>query len=64
MFGGKKQWLHVVEDTSDYEWSFFLKEKSDLAKTMLGLIKNLKTKYNLQVQYLCSDNTGQNVALK
>ena len=31
---------------------------------MLGLIKNLKTKYNLQVQYLHCDNAGENVVFK
>ena len=28
---------------------------------MMGLVKNLKSKYNIQVQYLCYDNTGENV---
>ena len=31
---------------------------------MLGLIKNLKYKYNLQVQYLHCDNAGENVVFK
>ena len=63
-FGDKKHWLLVVEDSSDYVWSFFLKEKPDLADTMLGLVKNLKTKYNLQVQYLCCDNAYENVVFE
>ena len=53
-----------MEDISNYVWSFFLKEKSDLAGVMLGLMKNLKNKYDMQVQYLCCDNTGENVAFK
>ena len=40
------------------------KEKSDLAKRMLGLIKNLKTKYNTQVQFLHYNNVEENVAFK
>ena len=28
---------------------------------MMGLIKNLKTKYNIQVQYLHCNNAGKNV---
>ena len=28
-FGGMKHWLLVMEDSSNYEWSFFLKEKID-----------------------------------
>ena len=31
---------------------YFLKEKLDLVGVMMGLIKNLKTKYNIYVQYL------------
>ena len=31
---------------------------------MVGLIKNLKIKVNLQVQFLCCDNTGENVAFE
>ena len=46
-FGDKKHWLLVMEDSSNYVWRFFLKEKSDLAGIMLGLIKNLINKYNM-----------------
>ena len=41
-----------------------MKEKSNLVDTMLGLIKNLKNKYNLQVQYLHCNNPGENIAFK
>ena len=41
-FGGKKHWLLVIEDSSNYTWSIFLKEKSDLAFVMLGFINILK----------------------
>ena len=49
IFGGQKCWLLIIDDNSHFIWSFFLKEKSDLANGMIGLIKNLKNKYNLQV---------------
>ena len=42
----------------------FLKEKLDLAGVMLGLIKNLKNKYNMQVQYLHCDNGGKYIAFE
>ena len=45
-------------------WRLYLKEKSDLADVMLGLIKKLKNKYNLQVQYLRCSNAGENVAFE
>ena len=61
-FGGKKHLLLVVDDSSNFVWSFFLKEKSDQVDIMIGLIKNFKNKYNLQIQYLCCDNAGENIA--
>ena len=63
-FGRKRHWLLVVDDHSDYSWSFFLTEKSDLTKKMIGLIKDLKTKYNLQVQRLRCNNAGENQAFE
>ena len=51
-----------MDDSSDYIWSFYLREKSDLVDIISGLVKNLKNKYNLQVHYLCYDNAGENVA--
>ena len=58
-FGGKKYWLLVIDDSSNYSWSFFLKEKYNLGDIMIGLIKNLKNKYNIQIQYLCCNNAGK-----
>ena len=45
-FGGKKHWLLIIDVSGNFIWSFFLKEKSDLVDFMIGLIKNLKNKYN------------------
>ena len=63
-FGGKRHWLLVIDDYSNYCWSFFSSEKSDLTQKMLVLIKDLKTKYNLQVQQFQCDNAGENLALE
>ena len=38
-FCGKKHCLLVMDDSSDYVWSFFLKEKSNLEDIMLSLMK-------------------------
>ena len=40
--GGRKHWLLVMENSMDYVWSSFLKEKLELNKMIMGLIKNLK----------------------
>ena len=63
-FGGKKYWLLVIEDITNYVWSCFSKEKFDLVSVMMGLIKNLKAMYNIQVHHLHCDNTGENIAFK
>ncbi len=39
----------------------FLKEKSDLAQSMLSLIKELKAKYDIQVKIIRGDNSGKNI---
>ena len=41
-FGGKWHWLLIVDDSSDYIWRFFKKEKSNLAAAMANLMKILK----------------------
>ena len=46
-----QHWLLVVEDSTDHVLSYFLKDKSELTTVMLGLIKNLKTKYGIQIRY-------------
>ena len=57
---GKKHWLLVIGDSTDHAWSYFIKEKLDL-KNVMSPIKNLKTKKNIQGQYLCCDNLRENV---
>ena len=63
-FGGKNHWLLVIEDSTNYIQSYFLKEKSDFTIVTRGLIKNLKTKYNIQVQFLWCDSACENVAFE
>ena len=63
-FGGKKHWLLVIDNSSYFILSFFLKEKSNLVDIMIGLIKILKNKFNLQVKYLCCNNVGENFAFE
>ena len=53
--------LLVIEDSTDYPWSYFLIEKSKLKHVMLAQIKHLKTKYGVQVLYLHCNNAGKNV---
>jgi transposase InsO family protein len=62
--GGKQHWLLVVDDCTDFEWSFFLKKKSDLKDEIFTLIRELKEKHGIQVKYIRGDNSGKNRALE
>ena len=42
--GGAKFWLVVMDDNSDFLWSFFLKRKSDQVDVMMKLLQDLKAK--------------------
>ena len=64
IFGVKCHCLLVIDDRNNYIWSFFLKEKSNLVDTVVGLIKNLKNKYDMQVKYLCCNNARENQAFE
>ncbi len=63
-FGKKRFWLLVVDDATDYCWSFFLKEKSKTGKVLTDLIKRLKDNKNVTVKKICCDNAGENTAFK
>ena len=63
-FDSKQHWLLVIDDSSNVIWTFFLNKKSDPVDTMVGLVKNLNNKCNLQVQYFHCNNAGEKVAFK
>ena len=62
--GGKQHWLLVVDDCTDYAWSFFLKQKSDLKDITIALIKELKQAYDIDVKIIRCDNSGENNSLQ
>jgi len=62
--GGAKFWHLVVDDCTDFCWSFFLKKKSDQVDLILDLIKDVKAKYNYTVRYIRCDNAGENTSLE
>jgi hypothetical protein len=63
-YGGSKFWLLVVDNKTDFAWSYFLKNKSDMPNKITGLIKQLKTKYKYEVKLLHCDNAGENKSTK
>jgi hypothetical protein len=40
-FGGAKFWVLIVDDYTDYCWSLFQKEKSELKEKMIALLTDL-----------------------
>ena len=59
-FGKKKFWLLIVDEATDNCWSYFLKQKSQTAKTVAEFVQNLKSKENVVVRYIRCDNAGEN----
>ena len=47
--GGKKHWLLIVDEATDYTHRFFSKKKSDMIKIMLIWIKTLFKKYHIRL---------------
>ena len=62
--GRKKHWLLIVDDTTDYTDSFFLKKESDLVESMIIWIKNLFMKYHIRTKNIRLDNSGENRMLQ
>ena len=58
--GCKKHWLLVLEDSIDYAWSYFLKEKSELEDIMLIFLKYLKSTQGINVRYTNCNNASEN----
>jgi transposase InsO family protein len=62
-FGGSKFWALIVDDYSDYCWSFVVKNKSDLKTRIKTLLTDLKI-VNLIVKFIRCDDAGENMTMK
>jgi hypothetical protein len=57
--GGKKHWMLIVDESTSYKWSFFLKKKLDLLEQLVEFLKSREqTEY--PVQRVRMDNSGEN----
>jgi hypothetical protein len=63
IFGGAKFWALVVDDYTDYCWSFVLKDKSDLIIKIKTLSIDLNIA-NQNVIFIKCDNAGENMTMK
>ena len=58
--GGKRHWLIVVDEFSDYSHRFFLRKKSDQTVVIPIWIKGLNSKHGIVVKNIRLDNSGEN----
>jgi len=49
-YGKAKFWLLIVDDATDFCWSYFFKSKSETKEVMIGLIKELSNKNQIKVK--------------
>jgi hypothetical protein len=62
-FSGAKFWVLIVNDYSDYCWSFIMKNKSDLKTRIKTLLTDLKIA-NRIVRFIRCDDAGENMTMK
>ena len=53
-----------MKDCTDYTWSYFLKEKTELKQVMMSLSNDLKATYCIDARYIVYDNAGENEDFK
>ena len=41
-FGSKQHWLLILDNSSEFIWTFFLKDESNQGDIVVGVIKNLE----------------------
>ena len=57
--GGKKHWLLIVDEATDYTHSILLKKSSDMIEITLIWIKNLFRKHHIKIKKIWLDNSGE-----
>ena len=62
-FGRSRYWLGIVDDATDMTWSFMLKRKGDLPKTVMTFLRKMR-KNGTPVKYIRLDNAGENIDLQ
>jgi hypothetical protein len=61
--GGAKFWALIVDDYTDYCWSFVLKNKLDLKVKIKTLLTDLKIA-NRNIRFIRCDDAGENMTIK
>jgi hypothetical protein len=63
-YGGAKYWLLIQDDYTDFLWSYFLKEKSQLPDTFMKWLNQIQKETKLTIKKVRCDNSGENRKLK
>jgi hypothetical protein len=63
-FANNRYWLLVMDDFTNFIWSFFLKSKDQLQEKVIALLHDLKKNHNIIVHHIRCDNAGENQTLQ
>jgi hypothetical protein len=58
--GGNHFWLLVMDDYTNYCWSFFLPHKDELPQVMLQWLRQATSQYKIKIKCFRCDNAGEN----
>jgi hypothetical protein len=61
--GNKSNWMLIVDEETNYEWTYFLQKKSDLPATMLQHLWMMQAK-NRPIKFIRLDNSGENKKIR
>ncbi len=60
---GRKHWLLIVDEATDFKWSRFLRTKSELPKVMIDFLNDLKGE-GFDPKFVRLDNAGENMKFR
>ena len=61
--GGRQHWVMLVDESTKYKKSFFLKKENEQVEPIIDLIKGLKARHKIQVKIIRCDHAGENKVL-
>jgi hypothetical protein len=58
-FAANRYWLLVMDDYTNFNWSFFLNNKNVVADTTIKFLAQLQKETKLKVEFIQCDNSGK-----
>jgi hypothetical protein len=53
-------WLLIMDEYTNFLWSFFLRHKNDQVSVVIKLMNWLQNEALVKVKFLCCDNSDEN----